>query len=334
MDYKFIILLLVIVGLILFFTRELDNMKCEMSDKLDKIASYVDNSSKNTLIKMQNGFGTCVNKLKTLNGDYIEQVRKMNDYGNQPITNMSNHYTDTDSRGNGMKFAALSDCRENQYVQIPTKFNDQELYISEQEPRRVKKTSDQFKIILPHSEKSSKQLEGKKANLDLIDDENNHITTESTNSEKKSVKTTPPNDNQENDSDYVDDVENIEDEENKFEAKEYGFGDIDENDIEDSDEEEEVSVEKGDSEHSSNYDSITFGSRRKTESKNKNVDNDSMQELTIGNLQSKDMYTSEVLKKIAKNLAIPISHKEGSVRRQLRKDELYDKIKCHLSGKK
>lgn len=322
MDYKFIILLLVIVGLILFFTRELDNMKCEMSDKLDKIASYVDNSSKNTLFKMQNGFGMCVNKIKTINGDYIEQVRKMNEYGNQPITNMSNHYTDTDSQGNGMKFAALSDCKMSR-TSVKKQQSGESFYLSEDEPKKVKNNVvDEFKIILPPTEEKPPHT----FNLctDFIDDENNHITTESvsSNSQKKVA--------------VNNDVENVE----ENEIKEYNFNDVDENDIEESenDDDGDVSVENSEhSGHSSNYGSITFGSK-KPHKKNSNEDDSvatsNIQKLTITSFLTKDMYTSDILKKIAKELAIPISHKDGSIRRQLRKDELYDKIKVHLSENK
>lgn len=322
MDYKFIILLLVIVGLILFFTRELDNMKCEMSDKLDKIASYVDNSSKNTLMKMQNGFGMCVNKIKTINGDYIEQVRKMNEYGNQPITNMSNHYTDTDSQGNGIKFAALSDCKMSR-TSIKKQQGGESFYMSEDEPKKLKhNATDEFKIILPPTEENT--ISNKKTehtfNLcaDLIDDENNHITTESVSSNsKKKVTTNKDDENDENN-----------------EVKEYNFDDVDENDIEES-ENDDISVEN--SEHSSNYGSITFGSKKpqkKVLKEDDSVATSNIQKLTINSLLEKDKYTSDILKKIAKELAIPISLKDGSVRRQLRKDELYDKIKGHLSENK
>jgi hypothetical protein len=305
MDYKFIILLLVIVGLIIFFTRELDNMKSEIGDKLDKIASYIDNSSNNTLTKMQNGFGMCVNKIKTLNGDYIEQVRKMNDYGNQPVTNMSNHYTDTDSQGKGMKFAALSDCRTITQTNFKTTNlattsypkNEQinEYYLSEDEHKN--EDTDEFKLKLPESEKqqSEKQQSEKKnqhkqmnLSLDLIDDENNHITTESTSHSKKIC--------------------------------------------DDKQDEDCVSIEE--SEHSSNYDSVSFGSKnqQKIINENDSVTTATIQKLTKNNLLPKEKYSFEVLKKIAKELSIPISHKEGNTRKQLRKDELYDKINECLMG--
>lgn len=344
MDYKFIILLLVIIGLIIFFTRELDNIKSEISDKLDKIASYVDNSSKNTLIKMQNGFGMCVTKLKTINGDYIEQVRKMNDYGNQPLTNMSNHYTDTDSQGNGMKFLALSDCKMSKTS--AKKQGGESFYLSEDEPKKQKKhLTDEFKLILPATEDNqTKKTENKFIlNPDLIDDEINHITSESISHSQKenyineeNINLKNDDDNCNNDNEYKENSEeNLEENVNEDQnanahtdnIKEYSFEDIEqsENDVDD------ISVEN--SEHSSNYGSISFGSKKKAKQiggENESVTS-TIKKMTINNLLSQDMYTADNLKKIAKELTIPIYYKNGSSRRQLKKDELYDKIRGHLT---
>lgn len=306
MDYKFIILLLVIIGLIIFFTRELDNIKCEISEKLDKIASHVDNSSRHTLGKLQNDFSVCVTKMKTINGDYIEQVRKMNDYGNQPITNMSNNYTDTDSQGKGMNFSSLSDCKASVKSLNNVGAKDNSFYLSEEEPKK----HDMFCMILPQTQ-SEKQSEKKPEHKfilspDLIDDENNHITTESLNSGTSKNKT---------------------DKTNKNEIKEHNFNNTTENDNSDE--------SNHSSNHSSNYNrQIQSIQKYEKESDTASVATGNIQKLTIDTFLEKDMYTSEILKKIAKELAIPISQKDGSMRRLLKKDELYDKIKVRLSENK
>ena len=300
MDYKFIIILFVFFGFIVFF-REFELMKSNINDKLDRIYMQIDNSSKHTLSKIQNEFSLNLNKMKTMNGDYIEQVRKMNDYGNQPITNMSNHYTDTDSKGNGIKFASLSDCKITKVENIASAKDS--FYLSEDEHEK----NNNFKVVLP-SEPVSKPKQKHHFNLspDLIDDENNHITTESISNEKK---------------------------ENEC-IKEYAFDDVEYNDSNENNSNDDVSVDLNDdkkSEHSSNYGSITYESKK---NQKKNIEDDSVQRLTISNFLSKDMYTSDVLKKIAKDLSIPIWNKQGSTRRQLKKDELYDKIKIYLTENK
>jgi hypothetical protein len=258
----------------------------------------------------------------------------MNDYGNQPITNMSNHYSDTDSQGNGIKFASLSDCKMSK-TSVKQQ-SGESLYLSEDEPKLQVKGIDEFKVILPPTEEKSESKKKSKHQFnlspDLIEDENNHITTESIiSANSANMKTDKKLENVVN--------ENNENNENN-EIKEYTFNDIDENDIEESESNNDVSVEQNDeenSEHSSNYGSITFGSKKKQKKVAKEDDSVAtinIQKLTINNLLAKDMYTSEILKKIAKELSIPIWNKDGSVRRQLRKDELYDKIKGHLSENK
>ena len=89
MDYQFIILLIVLLGLVLFFVKELENIKKEVDEKSTQIIQCVENNSKSIKGKIQADINVCVNKIKSINGEYIEQVRKMNDYGSQPITNMS-----------------------------------------------------------------------------------------------------------------------------------------------------------------------------------------------------------------------------------------------------
>lgn len=97
MDYKFIILLVMLLGIVLFFTRELENLRKDFEDKVVHIVSAVDNNGKSIRSKIQTDIGTCINKVKTHNMECIQQIRKMNTLGSQPITNMSNHYTDSDS---------------------------------------------------------------------------------------------------------------------------------------------------------------------------------------------------------------------------------------------
>lgn len=101
MDYKFIVLLIVLLGLILFFTKELDNVRREFDSKMNQVITCVDNSAKSVKSKIQTDIDNCTSKIKSINGEYIDRVRRMNIYGAQPITNMSNNYTDGDSDNQG-----------------------------------------------------------------------------------------------------------------------------------------------------------------------------------------------------------------------------------------
>ena len=51
------------------------------------------------------------------------------------------------------------------------------------------------------------------------------------------------------------------------------------------------------------------------------------------NLKPLDDYTTEYLKRVAKKMNIPLTQKIGSSRKQLKRDELYEKIKLMLSDK-
>ena len=107
--------------------------------------------------------------------------------------------------------------------------------------------------------------------------------------------------------------------------------------------------------HSSNFGEITLGSFAKKgvkpshsikietnnrtkkivthdddENDNHSVATADISGLTIDTLKLKDEYNVDYLKQIAKRLSIPITCKDGDTRKNLKKDELYDKIKEHL----
>jgi len=72
-------------------------MRSDFEERINQVISCVDTNSKAIKGKIQNDLNVCVGKIRVMNNECIQQVRKMNDLGAQPITNMSNHYTDTDS---------------------------------------------------------------------------------------------------------------------------------------------------------------------------------------------------------------------------------------------
>lgn len=351
MDYKFVILLLVIVGLILFFTREVENIKYEINKKLDDIVVCIDNTSKSTVGKMQYNLGTCVNKLKTINGDYLEQVRKMNDYGSQPITVLSNNYTDTDSQGGTcMKFASLSECKQNalKQNQHASKKELSELYISEDGTDEFKinycksnnksehsdknenlKHSEQIKPQIKHLEQPKPQIQHNTKykefiiSPELIDEENDHITTETdTNESIKEFNFENDINNEENNSN--------DDSDNESDDSDGVFIEID-NSIS---KKQNNSIKSKSSVDSSNFGSITFGSsKKKVNYENDSVSTNNLEISSIDNLKSIETYTMNSLKKIAKQMSIPFTLKDGKNRRNLKKTELYDKIKNHLINK-
>jgi hypothetical protein len=91
------------------------------------------------------------------------------------------------------------------------------------------------------------------------------------------------------------------------------------------------------------YESITFGSKKEKNNgkipkmymKQNNDDNVSVQTneiIDIKNLEGIDNYKLEYLKKMAKHYSIPLTCKDGVVRRNLNKTELYNKIKEQINN--
>ena len=99
MDYKFVILLLVLVGIFLFMYNEREIVKKEIENKYLELNDNINTGLRNLRTKFQTDLGACVNRIKTTNAEFINQARKINLINSQPITNMtnSNYYTETDS---------------------------------------------------------------------------------------------------------------------------------------------------------------------------------------------------------------------------------------------
>src|SRR5947207_3348148 len=103
MNYTFIIFLIILIGVIILIAKEFNEIKLHLNDKITTVLLCMDNSSKSIKNSVKNDFNVCLDKIKDINNDCIKQVRKMAEFGSQPITNMSNHYTDTDSMALGIK---------------------------------------------------------------------------------------------------------------------------------------------------------------------------------------------------------------------------------------
>lgn len=108
MDYKFIILIVAIFALFFFLLRESETIKTE----IDRLRSDIEDNTKTLRSKFQSDLNACVNKLKTYNADCINQVRKMNLIQSQPITYVSNSYTDTETEHKENINMYLSDIKE------------------------------------------------------------------------------------------------------------------------------------------------------------------------------------------------------------------------------
>lgn len=270
MNYLVIIVILAIIALYIFFSKEIDTVKKDIDDKLTHISTSLNSATK----IFQSDLGACVKKIKAINGEYVEQVRKMNDYGSQPITNISNHYTDCDSGDGQNPINYLSDTNTRNNSK-----KEQSFYMSE----------DNNKFKIKYSDKSDKNNEpGLKSSSSSPD-----VSEKITESKESSESSQPPQSPKSQD---VVDVDN----ENKPESEE----------SEDSEDLE-----------SSEYSKLSAAT----------ID---IKRLSSTTLKPLEKCTYEYLKKISKIYAIPLRVSDGKKTRQLKKDELYQKIKSYLEEHK
>jgi len=394
MDYKFIILLVVLLGLILFFTKELNNIRNDSDEKINRVIACVDNNSKLIRGNFKSELDGCVTKMKAINRDFMAQVRRMDSYESQPITVASNRFDDDDS--NDKKHNAipyLSEAYEhNKQVKNDKDKNKESFYMSEDVPnisdKRAPKiqsqSAGQFKVSYAENDKdqiaekksltsshSSKSLNSKKSNHGDLDDNtssesdsdssSSQQTTSSSKKSSMSSSSVKKSDSDSNDDSSALSIEVDQDVIKKTKAQ------VPKKSITKSKQKnkKDVSVSNSSSSsgtvHSSKYGSITLGSKKdkgvklskKIELKSKkkdesssgnsgsensdgesiNTNNMNISSLTIDELKPITNYTSEYLKKVAKRFSIPLTLKDGNARRQLRKEELYDKIKANLIEK-
>lgn len=372
-DYKFIILLIVLLAVILFFTKEIENLKCMFNEKLNQIVNSVETNSKSIKAKIQTDLTLCVGKIKSINGEYVEQVRKMNDYGSQPITNMSNHYTDSESKTKHMNIEYLSESKERNKLKKPKQSNSQDFYMSDASAENKQKTTgttntNDFKITYPSeknsdnvnkNEKIDQHIEINNANMNKVEISKNISEL----SAEKIIKSTTQlhqfhddscDDSSDNSSDgisiKIDDfipkskTTTISSEQQNKSQGERSKEFSDESSEGSEESSKKSSIVKGsrmskESQISSKFGLITLESKgKKTSKKQEDIEEESVatseiKNITMQNLKPLDDYTTEYLKRVAKKMNIPLTQKIGSSRKQLKRDELYEKIKLMLSDK-
>jgi hypothetical protein len=97
MEIKMYIIIGLVVFAVVFLTLKVLELKTDIEIYSKQIKSYIDETNTALRIKIQNDLSVCVNKIKILNNESIQQVRKINILNNQPIQKNSNYFTETDS---------------------------------------------------------------------------------------------------------------------------------------------------------------------------------------------------------------------------------------------
>lgn len=307
MDYKFIILIFLVVAVVLFIMQKLDGLKKDIEEKTHKIISCVENNSKLIRAKTQAEVSSCIGKMRSINGEYIEQVRKMNDYASQPITNMSNNFSESDSQmedtnSNNHKhrniIRHLSDCPEDEMEDshASRKKGDDKFYESEDDEACARKLSEKFTITyLSDKKPNSDKKSDKKQDLPKVNSPKVNLaqkSVESEDQESEEAENEEENDTKEVDSESSDSGEEYEEyveeddennnsssEESEEESEDQESSDGANLEMDSSDESElqtsskssskvvSKGSSKGSSKNSSKFGEITFGSSKKGGSK-------------------------------------------------------------------
>lgn len=335
-SYRTIIFFLLVIGIIFFIIKEVGELKRFIDYKSNNIIKRIDEQSNDIKNKVQTDLNTSINKVKQINSDFIVQIRKMNNYGSQPINNHFSENASAPLGGNYNNICDLSEAIEQDLQQLRNNSRGNSYYYSSEPQNNPTQESthqtrtENFDVDLDdkpdlQSKNSKNSKSSKYSNSSRVKSNDLHIDL--TNLD------IPNNEHEDNINNDIDnEIDNVVNSVISDEIDESNYSDS--SDSSDGVELELDFVKKQSSpvsvssississriskSHMSNYES-SIKPKPKIQSKNKKI-----------KLEEYDKYSLPQLKDIAKNLSIPITIKEGDYRRQLKKDEIYAKIKQHL----
>lgn len=183
MDYKILIILLALLFIVVMIYRELSIVKRDLRNDMNTVLDDFKKETMETLENANNNMTRCINNIKELNNDNINQMRKVYMLNNQPITKVFNHYTETDeshatdnikntvnnSKKDSMAEFYLSDDDSSKQSCKKITENIKKIYDSNINTNQNPIANDENK-----SEKRSQYKEKKIENINIIIDENNN----------------------------------------------------------------------------------------------------------------------------------------------------------------
>ncbi|QKF94008.1 hypothetical protein QKU48_gp0550 [Fadolivirus algeromassiliense] len=111
MDYKVIIILLALLFLIILVYREVSNLKDQFNKNTGHMSLQFRQNTDKMLLKFQNNMNKYVSQIKTISSDNLQQLRKITILNHQPVTRLSNHFTETDGSEIKTDIQYLSDMK-------------------------------------------------------------------------------------------------------------------------------------------------------------------------------------------------------------------------------
>ncbi len=317
MDYKFIVTLAILLILVFLIVKEMNSIKEMMSINYEKSKNLIGGIVKDNEQKMKAGFNSCIDRIKLINGDYMVQIRKMNELGkDQIITTNSNGYIDSESCSNKKnKIIYLSEGIEEKKMRNGT----QNIETNRESNFKINYSATKNQENKSGENKIQKNENPSNNDIELDDDSEDKSNNDELEKSNDSDGSETSNEDDENSEDIND---------SSVSSSHNGIAC-------------EIEPEMSFSENSSNnktktesVKSITTSSSKKKNLKNEEeslVTSDIV--LTMENLKSVESYNKKFLEKAAKNMGIPVSYKDGNSRKYYVKNELYEKIVEKLSQK-
>ena len=311
MDFKVILLFLIISLVLLYIVKELAGIK--------NLLKNTDLNQDNKFIK--NKLNNLSQEIKDYNNDLLIQAKKINNINSQKITSISNYYTEEESSGNKNLLEYLSDVRN-------TVSNNQNFTVNYDEHM---KNLDDLNLSDTSSSVISKTISSKSSQIitNIIKDisENTIIPPSNNDNNQESVEEKLQDlqdDNQNNKEPIEEKLQDLQDDNISLDNDQDINQDINQ-DNNQNDNEELVEKKLQDLQD----DNVSLNNNQDKRD-TKSVDTGNFNITTLSPLAS---YTKQQLDKIAKMLTIPITYMDGATRKTYKKEELYLKINEVLNKK-
>jgi hypothetical protein len=302
MDYKIIILILSILVLIctlVYFVLENNATKKLIEDKYKSMIHFIDINIKNIHHKTNTELNKFGNKIKSMNDDCIQKMRKMNALGSQPITNISNHYSsesDSDDGNNIIRY--LSDVKNINSI----------LYMKEPDSKKPVANTMPFKIIMSDDDSCSSNMSTvSELNSDVKKHSRQSKNIKNKNMQDKNMQDRNTQDKNMQDKNMQDRQEQSEREQNKQQEK------------------REQNKQQGEREQDTHENKQDMHDKPE-----KDQDIISINIENIKSLKSLEEHTMDELNSYAKQMMITTFSKDNGARQELTKEELYEIIKENI----
>jgi len=119
-DYKFIVLIVLILGLIYIVTTGFNSLKIQINSMQNLLLAKICTNIDDVKSKLDNNIGRCIKEIGESNTNFVEQIRKIDNIGGQKITCATeNDDSESNKKSTGEHFSYfMSDVSHNKPAPI------------------------------------------------------------------------------------------------------------------------------------------------------------------------------------------------------------------------